>query len=268
MKIAERAAVTVPRLQSMRAAGEKIAALTCYDASFAALLDRAGIDVLLIGDSLGNVVQGHATTLPVTIDEMVYHTACVARSQPLALIIADLPFGSFSTPSDAFKNAAALMRAGAQMVKLEGGCWLADTVRFLVERAVPVCAHLGLMPQSVHVLGGMKVQGKSGNAAAQLLHDAQCLQQAGAQLLVIEAVPAPVAAALTGRLTIPTIGIGAGRECSGQVLVLYDMLGIGSGPYPRFVRNFLSGQPSIQAAVTAYVRAVKEVQFPEAEHAF
>lgn len=263
-----RISVTVPRLQSMRAADEKIAALTCYDASFAALLDRAGVDVLLVGDSLGNVLQGHATTLPVTVDEVAYHTACVARSRPAALIIADLPFGSYATPHDAFNNAAALVRAGAQMVKLEGGSWLADTVHFLVERAIPVCAHLGLTPQSVHALGGMKVQGKNESAVKQLQRDAQRLQQAGAQLLVFEAIPAPLAAALTRLLTIPTIGIGAGQECSGQVLVLYDMLGIGAGPHPRFVKNFLPGRSSIQAAVEAYVRAVKEGRFPGAEHAF
>jgi len=270
-----RKAITVPYLQSMRGKGEKIAALTCYDASFAALLDQAGVDVLLIGDSLGNVIQGHTTTLPVTVDEIAYHTACVARSQPSALIVADLPFGSYATPTDAFTHATTLMRAGAQMVKLEGGVWLTDTVRFLVERSVPVCAHIGLTPQSVHTLGGFKVQGKTEAAAKQLLHDAQALQQAGAQLLVIEAVPAALGAQLTDSLAIPTIGIGAGPDCSGQVLVLYDLLGVSSGKRPRFAKNFVSeqtpqrsNQSILQAAVETYVREVKAGTFPTAEHAF
>ncbi len=272
---ASRKAITVPRLQAMRENGEKIAMLTCYDASFAALLDQAGIDVLLIGDSLGNVIQGHATTLPVTVAEIAYHTACVARSKPAALIVADLPFGSYATPSDAFTNAATLMRAGAQMVKLEGGRWLADTVRFLVERSIPVCAHIGLTPQSVHALGGFKVQGKTAIAAEQLLRDATALQQAGAQLLVIEAVPALLGTQLTQALTIPTIGIGAGADCSGQVLVLHDLLGIAVGKRPRFAKNFVceqtprtSNQTILHAAVEAYVREVRTGAFPAAEHTF
>ena len=272
---ASRKAITVPRLQAMRENGEKIAVLTCYDASFAALLDQAGIDALLIGDSLGNVIQGHATTLPVTVADIAYHTACVARSKPAALIVADLPFGSYATPSDAFTNAATLMRAGAQMVKLEGGRWLADTVRFLVERSIPVCAHIGLTPQSVHALGGFKVQGKTAIAAEQLLRDATALQQAGAQLLVIEAVPALLGTQLTQALTIPTIGIGAGADCSGQVLVLHDLLGISAGKRPRFAKNFVceqtprtSNQTILHAAVEAYVREVKTGAFPAAEHTF
>ena len=263
-----RPAVTVPKLQAMRDAGEKIAMLTCYDASFAALLERAGVDVLLIGDSLGNVLQGQTTTLPVSLDDIAYHTACVARAQPRALIVADLPFGTYGTPADAFASSVRLMRAGAQMVKLEGGEWLADTVRFLIERSVPVCAHLGLTPQSVHAFGGFKVQGKTEAGAAQLLRDARAMEAAGAQLVLIEAVPGLVAAEVTQMLRVPTIGIGAGVDCSGQVLVLHDMLGIFPGKRPRFVKDFMQGQPNIQAAVEAYVGAVKDGSFPGPEHAF
>ncbi|MGU7782339.1 3-methyl-2-oxobutanoate hydroxymethyltransferase [Burkholderia sp. PU8-34] len=263
-----RPAVTVPKLQAMRDAGEKIAMLTCYDASFAALLDSAGTDVLLIGDSLGNVLQGHTTTLPVTLDDIAYHTACVARAQPRALVMTDLPFGTYGTPADAFASSVKLMRAGAQMVKLEGGEWLADTVRFLVERSVPVCAHIGLTPQSVHAFGGFKVQGKTEAGAAQLLRDARALEAAGAQLVLLEAVPTLVASEVTQMLRVPTIGIGAGADCSGQVLVLHDMLGIFPGKRPRFVKDFMQGQPNIHAAVEAYVRAVKDGTFPGPEHSF
>jgi 3-methyl-2-oxobutanoate hydroxymethyltransferase len=242
--------------------------LTCYDASFASLLDRAGVDVLLIGDSLGNVLQGHTTTLPVSLTDIAYHTACVARARPSALVVADLPFGTYGTPEAAFASSVELMRAGAQMVKLEGGEWLADTVRFLVERAVPVCAHVGLTPQSVHAFGGFKVQGKTEAGATQLLRDARAVQDAGAQLLVMEAMPSVVGAEVTKQLRIPTIGIGAGLDCSGQVLVLHDMLGIFPGKRPRFVKDFMQGQPSILGAVEAYVRAVKDGSFPGAEHTF
>lgn len=263
-----RSAVTVPKLQTMRDAGEKIAMLTCYDASFSALCDRAGVDTVLIGDSLGNVLQGHTTTLPVTLDDIAYHTASVARAQTKALIIADLPFGTFGTPEDAFASSVKLMRAGAQMVKIEGGEWLAPTVKMLVERAVPVCAHIGLTPQSVHAFGGFKVQGKTDAAAAQLVRDAIALQDAGAQLVVIEAVPSALGAEVTRQLRIPTIGIGAGLDCSGQVLVLHDMLGIFPGKRPRFVKDFMEGQPNIESAVRAYVAAVKEGTFPGPEHVF
>lgn len=264
----DRRPVTVPMLQTMREAGEKITLLTCYDASFATLLDNAHVDALLVGDSLGNVLQGHSTTLPVTVADLVYHTECVARGNQTALVIADLPFGSYVTAEQAFTNAASLMRAGAHMVKLEGGAWLSQTVQFLVERAIPVCVHLGLTPQSVHTFGGFKVQGKTEAAASQLLNDALALQQAGAQLVVLEAIPATVAAKITHSLTIPTIGIGAGPDCSGQVLVLYDMLGIFPGKRPRFAKNFLVGQPDLEQAIRAYVREVKEVKFPTAEHTF
>jgi 3-methyl-2-oxobutanoate hydroxymethyltransferase len=260
--------VTVPKLQAMRDAGEKIVMLTCYDASFAALLERAGVDVLLIGDSLGNVLQGHATTLPVTLEDIAYHTACVARHERRALVVADLPFGTYGTPAEAFASAVKVMRAGAQMIKIEGGEWLAETVRFLVERSVPVCAHVGLTPQSVHAFGGFKVQGRTEAAAAQLMRDARAVQDAGAQLIVLEAMPSAVAAGVTKELRIPTIGIGAGLDCSGQVLVLHDMLGIFAGKSPRFVRNFMDGAPSIQAAVETYVKAVREQTFPAPEHEF
>ena len=260
--------ITVPKLQAMREAGEKITMLTCYDASFASLLDRAGVDVQLIGDSLGNVVQGHSTTLPVTLADIVYHTACVARAQPRGLVVADLPFGTYGTPADAFASAVEVMRAGAQMVKIEGGEWLAETIRFLVERSIPVCAHVGLTPQSVHAFGGFKVQGRTEEGAQQLLRDALAVQNAGAQLLVLEAVPPAVAANVTNAVAIPTIGIGAGVDCSGQVLVLHDMLGIFPGKPARFVKDFMAGAPSIGAAIEAYVKAVKDGSFPGPEHVF
>ncbi|MDE1183390.1 3-methyl-2-oxobutanoate hydroxymethyltransferase [Paraburkholderia sp.] len=263
-----RKAITVPKLQAMRDAGEKITMLTCYDASFASLLDRAGVDTLLIGDSLGNVVQGHTTTLPVSLADIAYHTACVVRAKPSALIIADLPFGTYGTPEDAYASSVELMRAGAQMVKLEGGEWLADTVRFLIERSIPVCAHIGLTPQSVHAFGGFKVQGKTEAGANQLLRDARAFQDAGTQLLLMEAIPTLLASEVTQQVSIPTIGIGAGIDCSGQVLVLHDMLGIFPGKRPRFVKDFMQGQPNIFAAIEAYVRAVKDGSFPGPEHTF
>ena len=261
-------AVTIPALTALRNTGEKITMLTCYDASFAALMDRCGVEVMLIGDSLGMVCQGHDSTLPVTVAEIAYHTACVARGNRTALVVADMPFGSYATPETAFANAVTLMQAGAQMVKIEGGAWLTDTVRFLVERAVPVCAHLGLTPQSVHQLGGYKVQGKTQAGADLLRADAFALQAAGAQLLVLEAIQAALGRDVTDLLTIPTIGIGAGIDCSGQVLVMHDMLGTFPGHKARFVKNFMDGQTSIEAAVRAYVAAVKDKGFPAIEHSF
>ena len=256
-------------LAKMRAAGDKIAMLTCYDASFAALCDEQGVDVLLVGDSLGMVLQGHDSTLPVSVADMAYHTAAVARGSRHAYLVADMPFGSFQeSPTHAFRNAAALLAAGAQMVKLEGGEAMAETTRFLVQRGIPVCAHVGLTPQSVHQLGGYRVQGKDDSGAAQLMADAQAQQDAGASLIVLEAIPSPLAAAVTQQLRIPTIGIGAGAECSGQVLVLHDMLDIAPGRKPRFVKNFMTGQPSIGAAIAAYVRDVKAGAFPAPEHGY
>jgi 3-methyl-2-oxobutanoate hydroxymethyltransferase len=261
-------AVTVPSLLAMKNAGEKIAMLTCYDASFAALMDRSGVDVLLVGDSLGNVCQGHASTLPVTIGDIAYHTASVARGNQTALLIADMPFGTYARPESAFDNAVRLMQAGAQMVKLEGGAWLVDTIRFLTERAVPVCAHLGLTPQSVHQLGGFKVQGKTAEGAEKLKADALALQEAGASILVLEAIPTALGKEVTEMLAMPTIGIGAGPDCSGQVLVMHDMLGVFPGKKARFVKNFMDGQTSIEAAIRAYIAAVKDKSFPAAEHCF
>jgi 3-methyl-2-oxobutanoate hydroxymethyltransferase len=261
-------AVTIPSLNALRAAGSKIAMLTCYDASFASLMDRCGVEVLLIGDSLGMVCAGHQSTLPVTVAEVAYHTASVARGNKNALVLADMPFGSYGTPEAALNNAVQLIQAGAHMVKIEGGAWLAETVRFLTERAVPVCAHLGLTPQFVHQLGGYKVQGKTTESADQLKADATALQAAGAAMLVLEAIPAALGKEVTALLAIPTIGIGAGPDCSGQVLVMHDLLGVFPGRKARFVKNFMDGQTSIEAAVSAYISAVKDGSFPGQEHCF
>ena len=256
-------------LEKMRVAGEKIAVLTCYDASFARLCDSAGVDVLLIGDSLGMVLQGHDSTLPVSLADIAYHTSAVARGCQRPLVIADMPFGSFQeSPQLAFRHAATLMAAGAQMVKLEGGSDMAETTRFLTSRGIPVCAHVGLTPQSVHQLGGYRVQGKNDSGAARLIADALSQQEAGASLIVFEAIPAALAAEATLKLNIPTIGIGASKECSGQVLVLHDMLDISGGKKARFVKNFMAGQASIAAAIAAYVAAVKDGSFPAPEHCY
>lgn len=256
-------------LVKMRSEGEKIAVLTCYDASFARLCDAAGVDALLVGDSLGMVLQGHDSTLPVTLRDIAYHTAAVASGSRRALVIADMPFGSFQeSPPQALHNAVTLLAAGAQMVKLEGGVAMAETTRFLTERGIPVCAHVGLTPQSVHQIGGYRVQGRDDGGAARLIKDALAQQDAGAGLIVLEAIPEALATQVTARLAIPTIGIGASRQCSGQVLVLYDMLDISAGRRARFVRNFMAGQPSIAAAIGAYVAAVKDHSFPTADHCY
>ena len=265
--------VTLAELARMRAGGEKIAVLTCYDASFAALVDRCGVDVALVGDSLGNVLQGQSSTLPVTLEQMAYHPASVARGlgrQGRPFIVADMPFGSYQeSPAQAMRSAVPLMAAGAQMVKLEGGAFMAETVRFLVERGVPVCAHIGLTPQSVHQLGGYRVQGKTDAGAQQMKQDAAALQDAGAALIVLEMVPAPLAAEISRSLTtMATIGIGAGPDCHGQVLVLHDMLGVYPGKKARFVRNFMQGAADIDDAVKAYVKAVKDGSFPAPEHCY
>ena len=261
--------VTLHELMRKHAAGEKIAALTGYDASFASLLDRCGVDIILIGDSLGNVLQGHATTLPVTMEHMLYHTECVSRGAKRCFIAADMPWGSYQEgPAQALRNASRLMAAGAQLVKLEGGAVMAESVRFLSERGVPVWAHIGLTPQSVHALGGYRIQGKGAKAAQRLKDDAQSLQQAGAVMLLIEMIPAQLGEELTAMLDMPTIGIGAGSSCSGQILVLHDMLGVYPGKTARFVRNFMAGAASIDAAVKAYVAAVKDGSFPAAEHCY
>jgi 3-methyl-2-oxobutanoate hydroxymethyltransferase len=262
--------LTMHRIREMHAAGEKIAMLTCYDAVFAHVLDHCGVDVLLVGDSLGTVLQGRPTTLPVSMDDMLYHTACVARANRTAWIIADMPFGSYQDSTElALRNAARLMQAGAQMVKLEGGGWTDSIVGQLVERGIPVCAHLGFTPQSVHSLGGYRVQGKDETGAGQLRKHAEELVAAGAGLLVLEMVPASLARDLTKTLSAPVIGIGAGVGCSGQVLVLHDMLGLSFGKTPRFVRNFLEEKGSIESAVRQYVLDVKAGRFPDdALHGF
>lgn len=262
----ERKAMSLPRLLAMHNSGDKIAMLTCYDAAFATVLDEQGVDVMLVGDSLGMVLQGQVSTVPVLLDEMVYHTRCVARGLKSAWLIADLPFGSYHlSPQDAWTSAARLVQAGAHMVKLEGGGWTADTVRYLVERGIPVCAHLGLTPQTVTMLGGYRVQGRDDGTAALLKQQARELVEAGAQMLVLEMVPAPLATELTQTLGIPVIGIGAGVGCSGQVLVLHDMLDVTPGRRPRFVKNFMQGSASIQEAVQRYVSEVKAGTFPDDE---
>ena len=259
--------LSINDISAMKHRGEKISCLTAYDASFAAVLDKVGIDMLLVGDSLGMVVQGHSSTLPVTIEQMVYHTQCVSRARKRAYIIADLPFMTYSSPDIAAKNAAQLLQVGgAQMVKLEGA--KVDCVRFLVEQGIPVCGHLGLLPQSIHQLGAYSVQGKQPEAAQKLRDDAQQLQQAGASLLVLECVPAALAKEISNGLTIPVIGIGAGVDCDGQVLVLYDMLDIGVGKRPRFSKNFMIGSKSVEDAIAAYHSAVKGTEFPASEHSF
>ena len=261
--------LTIKALQKLRDDGVKIAVLTCYDASFAAMLDAAGLDSLLIGDSLGMVLQGHDTTLPVTLADMAYHTQCVARGSKRSFLVADMPFGSYQeSPQQAFRSAAELMAAGAQMVKLEGGAEFADTIRFLTRRGVPVCGHLGLTPQSVHQFGGYRVQGKGEDAEQKLIEDAVELEAAGAGLLVLEAIPAGLGERVTQRLHIPTIGIGAGPGCSGQVLVLHDILDVFPGKKARFVRNFMKGASGIADAAERYVRAVRDGSFPAEEHSF
>jgi len=260
---------TLTTLQNMRGKDEKIAVLTCYDASFATLLENNGVDVLLVGDSLGMVIQGRESTLPVTIEQMAYHTACVAAGAQQAFIIADMPFGTSQfSARETFSHAVQLMQAGAEMVKLEGGVEMAETIHFLTSRGIPVCAHIGLTPQSVHQLGGYRVQGRGDAAAQRLREDAMALQQAGAGMIVMEAVPAALATDITQHLSIPTIGIGAGAGCSGQVLVLHDMLGIYPGKKARFVKDFMPGAGSIAQAVANYVAEVKSGAFPTAEHSF
>ncbi|MFS6938278.1 MULTISPECIES: 3-methyl-2-oxobutanoate hydroxymethyltransferase [Neisseria] len=260
--------ITVNTLQKMKAEGEKIAMLTAYEASFAALMDNAGVDVLLVGDSLGMTVQGQASTLPVSLRDMCYHTAAVARGTQNAMIVSDLPFGAYQQSKEqAFAAAAELMAAGAHMVKLEGGVWMAETTEFLQLRGIPVCAHIGLTPQSVHAFGGYKVQGK-GDKAQALLNDAKAHDEAGAAIILMECVPAALGKQVTETVSSPTIGIGAGVDCDGQVLVMHDMLGVFPGKTAKFVKNFMEGQTSIQAAVAAYVAAVKNKTFPAAEHTF
>lgn len=261
--------VTVPELHAKKQRGEKIVSITSYEASMAARADEAGVDFVLVGDSHGMVVQGHSSTLPVSVDDIVYHTRCVARGLRRALLVADMPFMSFRDMPIALANAGRLMgEGGAAMVKLEGGGWVCDIIATLARHEVPVCAHLGLTPQSVHRLGGYRVQGRSDDAAEQLKADALAVQEAGASLLVLECVPASLAADISAALDIPTIGIGAGAACDGQILVIHDLLGITPGKRPRFSKDFLAGTHSVVEAIAEYARAVRSGEFPAAEHSF
>lgn len=260
--------VTLRTLQQYKADGSRFSVLTCYDATFAATLSEAGIDVMLVGDTLGMILQGHDSTLPVTVEDMAYHTACVARGNSHSLIMADFPFMAAASLERALDAAHRLMAAGAHMVKLEGAGWLAETITRLKRNGVPVCAHLGLTPQSVNAFGGFRVQGRDEAAALQLIDDALTLEHAGADIILLECVPRAVTARICERVSVPVIGIGAGPECDGQVLVLHDMLGLKAGHVPRFVRNFMAETGDIQSAVAAYDRAVRDGSFPGEEHCF
>ena len=262
------ATITTARLLAMKQDQQKIAMITAYDATFANVFEQAGAHAILIGDSLGMVLQGEDSTLKVTIEEMAYHTRCVAKGCSKALVVADLPFMSYSNPELACANAATLMRAGAQMVKLEGGDWLVDTITQLTRQGVPVCGHLGLTPQSVHVFGGFKLQGRDLDQAAKIKQDAQALEAAGIQLLVLECVPSPLAKEISALLNIPVIGIGAGPDTDGQVLVMQDVLGLTTGYVPKFTKNFLAEHESVKAAISAYVTDVAAGRFPGPEHSF
>ena len=262
------AKISTTSLLKMKQQGEKISTITAYDASFAKLFDQAGIHAILIGDSLGMVLQGEDSTLPVSIEDMAYHTRCVKRGIEETLVIADMPFMSYATQEQALTNAAVLMQAGASMVKMEGGAWLNDTISALVERGIPVCAHLGLTPQSVNIFGGFKVQGRENDKAEQMIADAKALEAAGAQLLVLECIPASLGEAITKALTIPTIGIGAGKETDGQILVMHDALGIACNYMPKFSRNFLKDTGDIKQAIELYISEVSQGNFPGDEHIF
>jgi 3-methyl-2-oxobutanoate hydroxymethyltransferase len=263
--------ISIAQLRNKKLAGERFAVLTAYDATFARLVSEAGIEAILVGDSLGMVLQGHTSTLPVTVADMAYHVAAVARGNSRvdngALIIGDLPFGAYSTPEQTMENAATLMRAGSHVVKVEGGQWLAESIRMLTERGIPVCGHLGLTPQSVHVFGGFKVQGRQAEQARQIIEDAKALEAAGASLLVLECVPQALGAQVTKAVGIPVIGIGAGPHTDAQVLVLPDMLGL-TARAPKFVRNFMEGANSVQAAFSSYRNAVLSGEFPAQDHSF
>ena len=265
-----RSPVTVAQLSAMKRRGERISCLTVYDYSFAHILEQAGVDILLVGDSLGMVIQGHETTLPVSMGDVVYHTQCVSRGCNDALVIADMPFGSYQgSPQSAFENAARLVgEGGAHMVKIEGGVVMAETVTFLVDRGIPVCGHIGLTPQSVNQLGGFRVQGREESAAEALRRDARNLEEAGASLLIIEAIPAQLAKSITDSLSIPTVGIGAGPDTDGQVLVLYDVLGLFPRKSPKFSKDFLEGKGSVLEAVKVFVEDVRARRFPGPEHSF
>lgn len=259
--------ITVNTLAELKRTGERFPVITAYDSTFARLAEQAGITVVLVGDSLGNVVLGHGSTVPVTMGDMLHHTAAVCRGTTKSFVVADLPFMAYATPEQAMSNSALLMQAGAQMVKLEGGEWLVSTVAMLVERGIPVCGHLGLTPQSVNKFGGYRIQGRGASEAEQILQDAQRLEQAGAGLLVLECVPQQLAARITSALSIPVVGIGAGPDTDAQVLVLHDLLGI-SARIPKFAHNFLADSGDILNALRSYAQAVREGSFPTAEHCF
>jgi 3-methyl-2-oxobutanoate hydroxymethyltransferase len=259
--------VTISTLQKMKADGEKFVCITAYDATFSRLVSEAGAECILVGDSLGMVLQGHDSTIPVTMQDMVYHTACVYRGDPHSLVIADMPFMSYAKAEDTMSNATELMQAGAQMVKMEGGTWLSESISMLVERGIPVCAHLGLTPQSVNTFGGFKVQGRTPKEAKSILADAVEIQDAGASLLVLECIPAHLAADISSKLDIPVIGIGAGAGTDGQVLVMHDLLGL-SAHTPRFVHNFMEGQATVPDGLKAFVEAVKSGDYPQEEHSY
>ena len=261
--------INVSTLRQMKASGEPIACLTAYDASFGQLVDLAGMEVVLVGDSLGMVIQGHDTTVPVTVDDIIYHTRSVARGLVHAFLMADMPFMSYTSPEQALDNSVRLMQeGGAMMIKLEGGKGQISIVEHLARHDIPVCAHLGLKPQSVHKIGGFRVQGRQTEVARKMLEDAKSLEQAGADLILLECVPNEVGRSITEAVEAPVIGIGAGPDVDGQILVLYDALGITQGRMPRFVKNFLDGQPSVLEGLKAYVRAVKEKSYPAGEHCF
>ncbi|WP_199610555.1 3-methyl-2-oxobutanoate hydroxymethyltransferase [Flocculibacter collagenilyticus] len=262
------AKITVSKLLKMKQQSEKIAAITAYDASFAQIFDQAGMHVILVGDSLGMVLQGHKDTLPVTVEHIAYHTRSVAAGVENTFVMADMPFMSYATTEDAYKNAAILMQAGANMVKLEGGDWLYDTIAGLTRNGIPVCAHLGLTPQSVHVFGGFKVQGRKEEQANQMIEHAKSLEKAGAQLLVLECVPVALAKRITDGVSIPTIGIGAGRDTDGQILVMHDFIGISTGYIPKFSKNYLDITGNIPEATELFIKEVQDSIFPEDERSF
>ena len=259
--------ITISTLQQMKSQGEKFVCITAYDATFARIISEAGAETILVGDSLGMVLQGHDSTIPVAIEDMAYHTRCVTRGNPNSLVIADMPFMTYATPEEALVNATLLMQAGAQMVKLEGGTWLSDTISMLVERGIPVCAHLGLTPQSVNTFGGFKVQGRTPKEAKSILADSVEIKDAGASLLVLECIPAELGNDISTKLDIPVIGIGAGPGTDGQVLVMHDLLGL-SEHTARFVQNFMAGQSTIQGGLKAFVDAVKAGDYPQDEHSY
>jgi len=258
--------ITINDLMKWKKEGRKFATSTAYDASFAQLFESQEMPVLLVGDSLGMVLQGETDTLPVSVDDIAYHTRCVRKGSPNCLLMADMPFMSYATPERACENAAKIMRAGANMVKIEGGDWLVDTVKMLTERAVPVCAHLGLTPQSVNIFGGYKVQGRDQEQADRMVKDAIALQEAGAQIVLLECVPAGLAERITQILDVPVIGIGAGNSTDGQILVMHDMFGISANYMPKFSKNFLAETGDMHKAVAAYIADVEAGRFPDEAH--